>query len=127
MIAIDHPTPPKSDCFAIERGSFAYIMGPRIMDRWVKLLEYGGNHPAIPDAPGIYFVRPTADSPVEYVGQATNLRRRLNAQHHIIKNLESPTVGWYECPEELLNYYECFYIAYLMPKLNFGGRGKHPR
>lgn len=125
--AIDDPAPPPSDCFAIERGSFAYIMGPRLMDRWARIWAYGGNLPAIPDAPGIYFVRSTEASGVDYVGQATSLRRRVNTGHHIIMDLKEAVVGWLECPEDMLNYYECFYIAYLMPKLNFGGSGKHPR
>jgi len=124
---IDEPTPKPSDCFALERGTYAYIMGPRLMDRWAKVMAYGASMPVIPTTPGIYFIRSTEESDVDYVGQATSLRRRLSPTHHIMKDLPESVVGWMECPEDLLNYYECFYIAYLMPKLNFGGSGKHPR
>lgn len=59
-----------------------------------------------------------------YIGQATNLRNRINQHYLLLKYLKSAgdmKVKYKEFPPDQLNQVEAFMIRELNPKLNFIG------
>lgn len=74
-------------------------------------------NPDLPELSGIYFL--WKNGVVEYVGQSTNIRKRVTlGSHHRLTS--EHTISFVLFPKEDLLWAECWYIGVCRPRLNVG-------
>lgn len=78
----------------------------------------------LPEHSGIYFVW-CPDEVLQYVGQAVNIRNRVNLRHPRIQS--GDRVSWLKFPIMELYFAESYYIGVGRPLLNFGNLQDHHR